>query len=335
MRELFARSKSLWAVIIIGFIASALWSQPASTSSMLERAGLEISQVVERVRPAVVTIESVIAGRQTIRSSGFVIDSAGWVVCSADGIQNASSVRVYLNQGQVLPARLQGADLITGLAVLKVEPPSTDFVSLRWGSSESVPVGGTAILIGNRGGLEGSVTVGTIGGKDRVGVRPSTGRVLLLLQFNGTVGMGEPGAPLLDTRGQVIGVMVGALEAVEGMPMGGGIAVTGFAVPSEIAQRAVNELRQRGKVEYAWLGLDYQSTPAGVRVVRVSPNSPASKAGVQVNDFITGFNGQPIRSAGDLTRALYFTKPNQQVELVVLREGVSLKLSIQLGKQSL
>lgn len=328
------RSKGSSTLMLTVIVCALSWSQPVP-SSVLERTGLETSQIVARVRPAVVTVETVTIGGRTVRSSGFVIDSAGWVVCSAEGVQNARSVRTYIGNGTLLPARVQGVDNITGLALLKLEQTPANLTSLRWGSSENVPVGATAILIGNRGGLEGSVTVGTIGGKDRVGVRPTTGRVVLLLQFNGTVGAGEPGAPLLDTRGQVIGVMVGALEAVEGIPFRSNVAVTGFAVPSEIAKRAVNELRTRGFVEYAWLGVDYRSTPAGVRVVNVVPNSPASRAGIQVNDYISGFNGQPIRSAADLTRALYMAKPNQQVEMVVIREGVPLTLRVQLGRQSL
>ncbi|CUU36670.1 MAG: trypsin-like peptidase domain-containing protein [Armatimonadetes bacterium] len=331
--RLSVRFNPLFIGLMITCLFAGVWSQPVP-DSVLGRAATEVNQVVESARPAIVTVEGVLAGGRTIRSSGFIIDPAGWVVCSAEGVSEARSARVYLASGQAFSARVRGIDNITGIALLRLEGAS-GLPSLRWGSSENLPVGATAILIGNRGGLEGSVTVGTIGGKDRVGVRPTTGRVVLLLQFNGTVGAGEPGAPLLDSRGQVVGVMVGALQAVEGMPVRPAIAVTGFAIPSEIAQRAVNELRTRGSVEYAWLGVDYQSTPAGVRIVRIAPNSPAQRAGLQVNDYITGFNGQPIRSAADLTRALYMAKPNQQVEIVAIREGVSVKLSVQLGKQSL
>ncbi len=335
MKVLSVHSKWLFTFMIIGSLFNGGLSQ-VSAPSMALRAEA-ISPVIERALPAVVTVEAFVSPNRAIRSSGFVIDSVGWVVGSADGVQNARSVQIYLQDGRVFPARVQGVDNITGLALLQVEGTS-NLPSLRWGNSESVPVGATVILIGNRGGMEGSVTTGTLGGKDRVGVRTQTGRVVLLLQFNGPVSSGEPGAPLLDMQGQVIGVIVGSLGTVDGVAQprfSGGFAPTGFAVPSLIAQRAVNDLRQRGVVEYAYLGIDYQNTPLGVQVARVAPNSPANRAGVMPGDLITGFNGQPVRTSADLTRYLYLARPNQTVELVVLREGNALKLSVTLDKQAM
>lgn len=305
----------------------------AQAPSVLDQAAREVNLVVERARPAVVTIETVQVNNRVVRSSGFVIDAGGWIVCSAEGVQGARALRVILSDGAVSPAQLVGVDGISGIALVRAtEAPNLP--ALRWGDSDRVPVGATVILIGNRGGLEGSVTVGTLGGKDRVGIRPQHQRVVLLLQFNGTVSSGEPGAPLLDARGQVIGVIIGALSNVEGMPASG-LALTGFAIPSTIAQRVVNDLRLKGRAEHAWLGADYQTLGSSVVVRRVAPNSPAQNAGILPNDLITGFNGQPIRNAADLTRALYYSRPNQQVELVILREGKPLKLTVQLGVQSL
>ncbi len=320
-----------WVIALI----SILWVGIASaqTPSVLDQAAREVQSVVERASPAVVTVEGVMPANRVVRSSGFIIDSSGWVVCSAEGVQGARGLRVILSDGTVSPAELVGVDGITGVALVRLEG-ARNLPTLRWGDSDRVPVGATAILIGNRGGLAGSVTVGTLGGKDRVGIRPQNQRVVLLLQFNGTVGSGEPGAPLLDTRGQVIGVMVGSLSSVEGIA-GANLALTGFAVPSRIAQRVVSDLRSKGYAEHAWLGADYQGIPGGVVVRRVAPNSPAQRVGLMPNDMITGFDGQPIRSASDLTRALYSARPNQQVELVIQREGQTLKLSVQLGVQSL
>ncbi|MFQ3610715.1 MAG: trypsin-like peptidase domain-containing protein [Fimbriimonadales bacterium] len=305
----------------------------AQTPSVLDQAAREVGSVVERTRPAVVTVETVQLDNRLVRSSGFIVDSGGWVVCSAEGVQGARALRVLLSDGTAVPAQVVGVDAISGIALLRA-PELGSRTSLRWGDPDRVPVGATVILIGNRGGLEGSVTVGTLGGKDRVGIRPQNQRVVLLLQFNGTVGSGEPGAPLLDARGQVIGVIIGALSNVEGVPASG-LALTGFAIPSTIAQRVVNDLRLKGRAEHVWLGADYQTVGGAVVVRRVAPNSPAQNAGLLPNDLITGFNGQPIRSASDLTRALYYARPNQQVELVILREGKPLKLTVQLGVQSL
>jgi S1-C subfamily serine protease len=304
----------------------------AQQPSLLERAGQEVSRVVERALPAIVTVEARIGGR-LVRSSGFVIDSSGSVVCAAEGVRMQLQVSLYLSEGEPVRARVVGVDNITGLALLRPEV-NLRLSSLNWGESERLPLGSTLILIGNRSGLEGSVTVGTLGGKDRVGVRRDNQRVVLLLQFNGTVSSGEQGAPLLDSQGRVVGVMVGELASVEGAPVSP-VAVVGFAIPSEIAQRVVNDLRTKGRAEHAWLGIDYQGLPSGVVVRRVAQGSPAQQAGIQVGDIITQYNDKPIRTASDLTRELYFAQPNQRITLTVLREGQQVRIPVTLGVQSL
>jgi serine protease Do len=321
MRLLLALFSVCWCLVSV-----------AQQPSLLERTGQEVSRVVERALPAIVTVEARIGGR-LVRSSGFVIDSSGSVVCAAEGVRMQPQVSLYLSEGEPVRARVVGVDNITGLALLRPEI-SLRLPALSWGDSERLPLGSTLILIGNRSGLEGSVTVGTLGGKDRVGVRRDNQRVVLLLQFNGTVGSGEQGAPLLDSQGRVVGVMVGELASVEGAPVSP-VAVVGFAVPSEIAQRVVNDLRTKGRAEHAWLGIDYQGLPTGVVVRRVALNSPAQQAGIQVGDIIMQFNDKPIRTASDLTRELYFAQPNQRITLTVQREGQQVRLPVSLGTQSL
>jgi serine protease Do len=321
MRLLLALFSVCWCLVSV-----------AQQPSLLERTGQEVSRVVERALPAIVTVEARIGGR-LVRSSGFIIDSSGSVVCAAEGVRMQPQVSLYLSEGEPVRARVVGVDNITGLALLRPEI-SLRLPALSWGDSERLPLGSTLILIGNRSGLEGSVTVGTLGGKDRVGVRRDNQRVVLLLQFNGTVGSGEQGAPLLDSQGRVVGVMVGELASVEGAPVSP-VAVVGFAVPSEIAQRVVNDLRTKGRAEHAWLGIDYQGLPTGVVVRRVALNSPAQQAGIQVGDIIMQFNDKPIRTASDLTRELYFAQPNQRITLTVQREGQQVRLPVTLGVQSL
>ena len=321
MRLLLALFSVCWCLVSV-----------AQQPSLLERTGQEVSRVVERALPAIVTVEARIGGR-LVRSSGFVIDSSGSVVCAAEGVRTQLQVSLYLSEGEPVRARVVGVDNITGIALLRPEV-NLRLSSLNWGESERLPLGSTLILIGNRSGLEGSVTVGTLGGKDRVGVRRDNQRVVLLLQFNGTVSSGEQGAPLLDSQGRVVGVMVGELASVEGAPVSP-VAVVGFAVPSEIAQRVVNDLRTKGRAEHAWLGIDYQGLPTGVVVRRVALNSPAQQAGIQVGDIIMQFNDKPIRTASDLTRELYFAQPNQRITLTVQREGQQARLPVTLGVQSL
>jgi S1-C subfamily serine protease len=321
MRLLLALFSVCWCLVSV-----------AQQPSLLERTGQEVSRVVERALPAIVTVEARIGGR-LVRSSGFVIDATGSVVCAAEGVRTQLQVSLYLSEGEPVRARVVGVDNITGIALLRPEV-NLRLSSLNWGESERLPLGSTLILIGNRSGLEGSVTVGTLGGKDRVGVRRDNQRVVLLMQFNGTVSSGEQGAPLLDSQGRVVGVMVGELASVEGAPVSP-VAVVGFAIPSEIAQRVVNDLRTKGRAEHAWLGIDYQGLPSGVVVRRVAQGSPAQQAGIQVGDIITQYNDKPIRTASDLTRELYFAQPNQRITLTVQREGQQARLPVTLGVQSL
>jgi S1-C subfamily serine protease len=321
MRLLLALFSVCWCLVSV-----------AQQPSLLERTGQEVSRVVKRALPAIVTVEARIGGR-LVRSSGFVIDSSGSVVCAAEGVRMQLQVSLYLSEGEPVRARVVGVDNITGIALLRPEV-NLRLSSLNWGESERLPLGSTLILIGNRSGLEGSVTVGTLGGKDRVGVRRDNQRVVLLMQFNGTVSSGEQGAPLLDSQGRVVGVMVGELASVEGAPVSP-VAVVGFAIPSEIAQRVVNDLRTKGRAEHAWLGIDYQGLPSGVVVRRVAQGSPAQQAGIQVGDIITQYNDKPIRAASDLTRELYFAQPNQRITLTVQREGQQARLPVTLGVQSL
>lgn len=332
----------------LGVLLLLFWqaahAQPPK-DSVLEQAATEVEQVVAKTRTAIVTVRlespnrnpslNLAPGnrRATLVSSGFVVDSSGYIVCSADGAVGAGPFKVVLNDGQEVSASKVGADRITGIALLKVasrEPLS----ALVFGNSDRVTLGSTAILIGNRYGLEGSVTVGTIGGIDRAGVRQDGKRLLLLLQFNAPVGAGEPGSPLLNSRGEVIGVIVGALSQVEGLGQQM-VSNTAFAVPANVARRVVSDLRVHGKARHPWLGVDYRTHIRSVRVDMVVPNGPAEKAGLKANDVIVRVNGQPMTDATSLTRFLFNSQPNQTIVIEALRDGAPISLSVTLGEQIL
>ncbi|MCS7208015.1 MAG: S1C family serine protease, partial [Fimbriimonadales bacterium] len=165
----------LFALFSVGMLS---FCAAAQQLSLLERAGYEVSRVVERALPAIVTVEARYSGR-LVRSSGFVIDPSGLIVCAAEGVRMQPRVAIHLRDGEPLAASVVGVDNITGIALLRTDT-TVRLSALSWGESERVPIGSTTILIGNRGGLEGSVTVGTLGGKDRVGVRRDNQRVVLL-----------------------------------------------------------------------------------------------------------------------------------------------------------
>lgn len=333
--------------------------QPSSQSSLMESMQAELSKVVQKALPAVVAVraESVaiisptspaapgvvpsgirppgrseIGARLPLVSSGFVVDPTGYIVCTADGAEGPGPFRVVLQGGQQVLAHKVGADRITNLALLKAQGTER-LPALTFGDSESVLIGATAILIsGNRGGLPGNVTIGTIGGKDRLGRIGNAPQSLLLLQFNGVVVAGEPGSPLLNVRGEVIGVLIGSPSEVEGQLMHS--AATGFAIPSNLVRRVVSELRTQGKVHYPALGIRYETAPAGgVMVSYVEVNSPADRAGLKPGDIILRFDNTPTPYPVTFTKKMLEAKPGQKVLLLIHRQGKPMMIQVELGAQ--
>lgn len=338
---------SLFLLLLCGFPANS--QQPATgQQSILEQAANEVQQVVERCQNAIVTVrlQSAGGGKQSgnigllqnhrtgssvLVSTGFIIDPSGYIVCSADGVSGKGPFRVALPDGQVMEALKIGADQITSVALLKVQV-NEPLPALIMGNSDTVPIGSTGILIGNRHGLAGSVTVGTIGGKDRAGSRANSNRLVLLMQFNAPLGAGEPGSPLLNSRGEVIGMMAGALSEVEGV-LTQHAATTGFAVPSNLVRRVVNDLRAYGRARHAWMGAVCRTFAQGLRVESIVPQSPAQLAGLQVNDILLQFNGTPLTSMTALTRSLFYSKPGDKVALIFVRDGKRMQATLTLGDQ--
>jgi len=336
----------LFFLLFCGFTGS---SQPPASGqqSVLDQAANEVQQVVERCQNAIVSVrlqpgvkgvESGSSGllpnnrtSSVLVSTGFIIDPSGYIVCSADGVSGKGPFRVALPDGQVMEAIKIGADLITSVALLKVQV-NEPLPALTMGNSDSVPIGSTGILIGNRHGLTGSVTVGTIGGKDRAGSRANSNRLVLLMQFNAPLGAGEPGSPLLNSRGEVIGMMAGALSEVEGV-LTQQAATTGFAVPSNLVRRVVNDLRAYGRARHAWMGAVCRTFAQGLRVESIVPQSPAQLAGLQVNDILLQFNGTPLNSMTALTRSLFYSKPGDKVALMFVRDGQRMQATLTLGDQ--
>lgn len=255
--------------------------------------------------------------------SGFVIDPAGFIVTNNHVVENADEIEVAFPSGDTYQAKLIGTDPATDIALLKVETPEP-LPALAWGDSETAEVGDWVIAIGNPFGLGGTVTAGIISARARdIGA----GNYDDFLQTDTAINTGNSGGPLIDMKGEVIGVNTAIFSR-----SGGNIGI-GFSVPSAIARSVAEELRDRGFVERGFLGVTIQQVSPeiaaalglkearGALVSSVTADSPAAQAGIETGDLITTLNGRPVERPRDLSRAVADTDPGRTVELGLLRQG--------------
>ncbi|TNE36746.1 MAG: Do family serine endopeptidase [Alphaproteobacteria bacterium] len=274
--------------------------------------------------------------RQIIsQGTGFVIDPEGLVVTNHHVIDGASEITVNLTDGRKLKAKVIGADAKTDIALLKVSPnKALPYVEL--GSSETARVGDWVIAIGNPFGLGGTVTAGIISARHRELGRGSP--YADFIQTDASINQGNSGGPLFDLSGRVIGVNTAIYS-----PTGGSVGI-GFAIPSEVVQEIVAELKDKGEVERGWLGVRVQDvTPEiasslgldsdkGALVAAVVEDSPADKAGLKVGDIILSFNDQPIDRMKDLPRVVGKTKVGARAPVVFVRDGDARSATVKVEK---
>ena len=261
--------------------------------------------------------------RLTALGSGFVIDSAGLVVTNNHVVANATDIQVTLNDGKVLPATLVGRDEQTDLALLKLDA-GHPLVAVAFGDSDTAKVGDWVIAVGNPFGLGGTVTAGIISARQR---DLHAGPADDYLQIDASINQGNSGGPTFDMSGHVIGINTAIYT-----PNGGSVGI-GFAIPSNIAKPVIAQLRGGGRVVRGWLGVQIQQmtqglatafgldAPQGALVAEVMPKSPAAAAGLQAGDVILAHDGKPIGELRDLTTASASAKIGSKLTLEVLRDG--------------
>ena len=266
--------------------------------------------------------------------SGFIIDAEGYVVTNNHVVEHASEIAVTFNDGTRLEAELVGTDPKTDLAVLKVESDEP-LPYARFGDSDATRVGDWVIAIGNPFGLVGSATTGIVSARGR-DIR--SGPFDDFLQIDAPINRGNSGGPLFDLNGQVIGINTAIFS-----PNGGNVGI-GFAIPSELAESVIDQLRSSGHVERGWLGVTIQQVDeelasglgfdgdSGALVASVLPASPADIAGVQPGDVIVAIDGEDINHLKELTRKVAAVKPDEKVELEVWRNGERKTLDVSVGR---
>jgi serine protease Do len=260
--------------------------------------------------------------------SGFVIHREGWVLTNAHVIEGAATVEVDLGGGAPrLAARVVGADAEADVALLKVEPARPlAFVPL--GDSDRVAVAEWVLVIGSPFGLDHSVTLGIVSHTGRADISP-VGRpgTYDFIQTDASINPGNSGGPVLNLRGEVIGIATAVNATGQGI---------GFAIPINMAKEIVGQLRDRGRVVRSWLGVAVREAPApdgartGVVVTEVASGGPAAAAGLKVGDVITGFEGHDIRTPARLRWYVSTAGVGRQVE-VRLRRGEGPERSVRIS----
>lgn len=318
----------------------------------------EITAVAATAMPSVVTIE--VAGAQGAGSgSGVIISSDGHVMTNAHVVSSGSqepAVRVTTSDGGLLGAEVVGRDILSDIAVLKLEGDGP-FPVMSIGDSDELNVGDETIAIGAPLGLPGTVTSGIVSAINRsitVGASSAPGEEdgqfdfdlpggvsigqtisLPVIQTDASINPGNSGGALLNTSGDLIGVNV-AIASTGGQ--GSGSIGLGFAIPSNFALRVANELIQSGTASHGLLGAlvtDASSvasaTVTGAYIDSVTPGGAADRAGIRAGDVVTRFNGLPVTNRIDLTAQVRVLPGGSEATLTYVRAGNSYTVEVTLG----
>ncbi|TGP51812.1 DegQ family serine endoprotease [bacterium M00.F.Ca.ET.230.01.1.1] len=268
--------------------------------------------------------------------SGFIVGADGTIVTNNHVIDGARSIKVTLDDGTELPAKLVGHDAKNDLAVLKIKADKP-LPTVKWGDSSKLMTGDQVLAIGNPFGIGTTVTAGIVSARGR---DLHSGPFDDFIQIDAPINHGNSGGPLVDVNGNVIGINTAIYS-----PNGGSVGV-GFAIPSDQAQKVIAKLMKGGDIEYGYLGVQIQPvTPdvagaigldhlAGALVSSVTPGSPAAKAGIEVGDVITGFGGKEIKDTKDLSRAVADVPPGSKETVDVWRKGKAVQVSADVGRNT-
>ena len=263
--------------------------------------------------------------------SGFIISADGYVLTNHHVVDGADSIIVTLTDKRELTAKLIGSDQRTDVALVKVEAKGLPI--LKIGDPQALRVGEWVVAIGSPFGLENSVTAGIVSAKGR-----DTGDYLPFIQTDAAVNPGNSGGPLLNTRGEVVGINSQIYSRT------GGFMGLSFAIPIDVAMDVQQQLREKGRVERGRIGVSIQEItrdladsfrlprPAGALVSSVEAGGPAAVGGIVQGDVIVRFNDRAVENSADLPRIVAAARPGSRVEVEIYRDGTPRSLSVTLGE---
>jgi serine protease Do len=273
--------------------------------------------------------------RQRSLGSGFIIDNDGSIVTNNHVVENASKIVVKLSSDdQEYEAKVVGRDSKTDIAIIRINSKA-NLAAASLGDSDQLEVGEWVVAIGNPFGLDSTVTSGIVSAKGRhIGQGPYDN----FIQTDASINPGNSGGPLINLKGEVIGINTAIFSRT-----GGNIGI-GFAIPINLVKELLPQLRGKGKVTRGYLGVLIQKvTPEiaeslgmdkgyGALVANVSKDGPAEKAGVKVGDVIVEFDGKEVKDSGDLPIVVARTAVDKKVRMKVLRDKKEIILNVVVGE---
>ena len=267
---------------------------------------------------------------QNSLGSGVIVTNEGHIITNNHVVDQVDEIEVQLSDGQTKKARVVGADEQVDLAVLKIDNPGVK--PLKLADSDTVQPGDFVLAIGNPFGFEETVTEGIISSKGRPNRSDFFGE---LLQTDAAINPGNSGGPLINLRGEVIGINTAIASTT------GGSQGVGFAIPSNTVRTALESLLKQGRIIRGYLGIQTRGLQPGesgtdtdgVTVADVLAGSPAAQAGVQPGDLIRKFDGREVKNFTALRTLVAQTQLNKQVELEILRDGKPVKVKAQIKEQ--
>ena len=301
--------------------------------SLLEEIQQVFIEIAEEVKPAVVNISPLSGAKKSFSrhggrspdgpgsGSGVILDKSGYIITNNHVVGNAQEVEVRLSDKRKFTGKVIGNDKETDVALVKIES-NEDFPFVPLGDSEQLKVGQWALAVGNPFGLDRTVTVGIISGLGRETVNLT--RYENFIQTDASINPGNSGGPLFNIKGEVIGINTAIINFAQGI---------GFAIPSNMAQNVVNQLKTTGKVTRGWLGVGIQPLTEelsknfgsqkgkGVLVNEIFEGDPAEQAGIQPGDIITMISGKKVNTPRTLARIIASVAPGEEIPIEILRDG--------------
>ena len=265
--------------------------------------------------------------------SGFIVDADGYVVTNYHVVKDAEEIIVRLSDRRELAAEVVGGDARSDVALLKVKADNLPVVKV--GKSENLKVGEWVMAIGSPFGFDHSVSVGVV---SAIGRNLPSENYVPFIQTDVAINPGNSGGPLFNLDGEVVGINSQIYSRT------GGFMGLSFAIPVDVAMDVVQQLKTKGKVSRGWLGILIQDVnrelaesfgmkqPRGAVVLRVLPDSPATKAGFKVGDVVVDFNGKQINRSSDLPLAVGQAAVNSKAKVTVIREGKNKTLRVTIAE---
>lgn len=308
-----------------------------------------LAEMIERINPSVVGISTLHRERGFLNEevytfegigSGFIVHESGYILTNDHVAGGADKITVVLHNGDELNGRVLWSDPTLDLAVVKVNAAGLPYAEM--GDSENLMVGDTAVAIGTPLGLQfqHTVTAGIISALNRT-VRVPTDRgenyMEDLIQTDASINPGNSGGPLLNARGEVVGINTVKVASAEGI---------GFAIPIDVAKPIIKRFVEEGEFVTPYIGIvgfDKEmasylkrdgSIEEGVYIVNIDPKGPAYKSGIRIDDIITEINGQKVTTMLDLRKALYNFHVDDSIKVTIFRRGSRHTFDVGLAKKS-